>query len=129
MLYLLLEGEGQSPTLNLLPAFLSYFNVCHGVIHVILCCAIWYHLNNFKNVKNTHRGMLLLVKLQVTVCNFTMSNCPSWVFFQVNNKDTRKRCEICSKLNVSPALLTLLQRMSQSDICDPLGNLVSFGGF
>ena len=27
-------------------------------------CAIWYHLYNLKNVKNTHRGVLLLVKLQ-----------------------------------------------------------------
>ena len=26
--------------------------------------AIWYHLHNFKNVKNTHGGVLLLVKLQ-----------------------------------------------------------------
>ena len=27
-------------------------------------CAIWYHLHNLKNVKNTHGGLLLLVKLQ-----------------------------------------------------------------
>ena len=27
-------------------------------------CAIWYHLQNLKNVKNTHGGVLLLVKLQ-----------------------------------------------------------------
>ena len=27
-------------------------------------CAIGYHLHNLKNVKNTHGGMLLLVKLQ-----------------------------------------------------------------
>ena len=26
--------------------------------------AIWYHLYNFKNVKNTHRVVLILVKLQ-----------------------------------------------------------------
>ena len=26
--------------------------------------AIWYHLYNLKNVKNTHGGVLLLVKLQ-----------------------------------------------------------------
>ena len=29
-----------------------------------VCCATWYHLYNLKNVKNTHGGMLLLVKLQ-----------------------------------------------------------------
>ena len=27
-------------------------------------CAIWYHLYNLKNVKNTHGVVLLLVKLQ-----------------------------------------------------------------
>ena len=27
-------------------------------------CAIWYHLCNLKNIKNTHGSMLLLVKLQ-----------------------------------------------------------------
>ena len=27
--------------------------------------AIWYHLYNFKNLKNTHGGVSLLVKLQV----------------------------------------------------------------
>ena len=30
--------------------------------------AIWYHLYNLKNVKNTHGGVLLLVKLQVLAC-------------------------------------------------------------
>ena len=27
-------------------------------------CAIWYHLHNLKIVKNTHGGVLLIVKLQ-----------------------------------------------------------------
>ena len=27
----------------------------------VMRCAIWYHLYNFKNVKNTHGGVLLLV--------------------------------------------------------------------
>ena len=27
-------------------------------------CAIWYYLYNLKNVKNTHGGVLILVKLQ-----------------------------------------------------------------
>ena len=39
----------------------------------VVCCAIWYHLYNLKNVKNTHGGVLLLVKLQ-------KSNTPPWVF-------------------------------------------------
>ena len=44
-------------------------------------CAICYHLYNLKNVKNTHGGVLLLVKLQAKVCNFTKSNTPACVFF------------------------------------------------
>ena len=43
--------------------------------------AIWYHLCYLKSVKNTHGGVLRLVKLQVKACNFTKSNTPSWVFF------------------------------------------------
>ena len=30
----------------------------------VMLCAIWYHSYNLKNVKNTHGGVLLLVKLQ-----------------------------------------------------------------
>ena len=44
-------------------------------------CAIWYHLTNFKKVKNTHRGVLILVKLQADACTFTKINTPPWVFF------------------------------------------------
>ena len=44
-------------------------------------CAIWYHLNNLKNVKNTHGGVLILVKLQAEACKFTKVNTPPWVFF------------------------------------------------
>ena len=39
--------------------------------------AIWYHLCNLKNGKNTHGGVLLLVKLQPFSLFFT----PPWVFF------------------------------------------------
>ena len=30
----------------------------------VMRCAIWHHLYNLKNVKNTHGGVLILVKLQ-----------------------------------------------------------------
>ena len=30
----------------------------------VMRCAIWYHSRNLKNVKNTHVGVLILVKLQ-----------------------------------------------------------------
>ena len=45
-----------------------------------MLCTIWYHLYNFKNAKNTHGGVLLLVKLQAEVCNFIKSSTPLWVF-------------------------------------------------
>ena len=46
-------------------------------------CAIWCHLYNLKNVENTHAGVLILVKLQVEACNFTLLKLPllHWVFF------------------------------------------------
>ena len=44
-------------------------------------CAIWHHLCNLKNMKNTHGEVLLLVKLQAKACNITKSNTPRWVFF------------------------------------------------
>ena len=30
----------------------------------VMFCVIWYHWYNFKNVINTHGGVLLLIKLQ-----------------------------------------------------------------
>ena len=44
-------------------------------------CAIWYHLYNLKNLKNTYGGVLILVKLQASACTFTKINTPPWVFF------------------------------------------------
>ena len=39
----------------------------HSLIGIyVTLCAIWYYLNNLKNVKNTHGGVLLLVKLQAS---------------------------------------------------------------
>ena len=32
----------------------------------MMLCAIWYDVNDFKKIKNTHRGVLLLMKLQST---------------------------------------------------------------
>ena len=44
-------------------------------------CAIWYHLYNLKNVKNTFGLLLILVKLQASACNITKINTPPWMFF------------------------------------------------
>ena len=32
----------------------------------VMRCTIWYHLYNFKNLKNNHGGVLILVKLQAS---------------------------------------------------------------
>ena len=47
----------------------------------VMLCTIWYPLYNLKNVKNTHGGVLLFVKLQAETRNFTKSNTPPWVLF------------------------------------------------
>ena len=44
-------------------------------------CTICYRLYNLKDVKNSHGGLILLVKLQAQACNITKSNTPPWVFF------------------------------------------------
>ena len=33
----------------------------------VVRCAIWYHFFNLKNVKNSHGGVLILVKLQASL--------------------------------------------------------------
>ena len=63
-------------------------------------CAIWYHLYNLKNVKNTYRGVLLLGKLQPLAYSFTKSNTPPWVFFTfflncANGSKSRKASHLC----------------------------------
>ena len=35
------------------------------IILYVVRCAIWYHLYNLKNVKNTHGGVLILVGRQL----------------------------------------------------------------
>ena len=58
-------------------------NICtfESLQNKMMFCAIWYHLYNFKNLKNTHRVVLLLVKLRLLACNFSKSNTFPWVFF------------------------------------------------
>ena len=38
----------------------------------VIRCAIWYHLYSLENVKNTHGGVLILVKLQATLLKLTL---------------------------------------------------------
>ena len=47
---------------------------------IVMVCAIWYHLYKLKSVKNTHGGVIFLVEIQASDCNFTKSKTPPWVF-------------------------------------------------
>ena len=58
------------------PYFILGLRFAQYLPNYVILCPIWYHLYNLKNVKNTHRVALLLVKLQASACNFTKSNTP-----------------------------------------------------
>ena len=61
---------------NVLRRSLLLYEIYVNKIYVMRC-AIWYHLYNFKNMKITHGGVLILVK----ACSFTKINTPPWVIF------------------------------------------------
>ena len=63
---------------NLLLFFNSHVSIVNSKV---MFRAIFYHLHSLKNVKNTHGGVLLLVKIKIFACNFTKGNTTSWVFF------------------------------------------------
>ena len=44
-------------------------------------CPIWYHLYNAKNIKSTHAGILLLVKLQASATHHIYSISFSFAVF------------------------------------------------
>ena len=46
----------------------------------VTLCAIWYHLCNFKRVKNTNGGVFLSVQLQASAA-LTRSITPRWVVY------------------------------------------------
>ena len=73
------------PTLGFCADILHYFSCISWILINVMLYAIWYHLYNYKNVKNTHGGVLLLVKLQASVSSFTKSNTPPRVFSRFLN--------------------------------------------
>ena len=61
---------------------LLYHITLHAMkkLNMVVVCAIWYHLYNLKCVKNTHGGVLLLVKVKLKVkllhgCFLRFLNC------------------------------------------------------
>ena len=92
------------------------------------CYAIWYHLYNLKNVKNTHAGLLLVVKLQGEGCNSAKCNTLLWVFFSFldcrNGTKSRKASQINkmstfkqTHLNLFNILKVQLYRFETLPIC------------
>ena len=65
-----------------------------------------HRLYNLKNMKSTHGGELFFVKLQALAIGFLSIsqaiavNSANIYLFKVNNRNTRKKCEICSKLTI-----------------------------
>ena len=67
-----------------------------------MCCAIRYHLCNLKNVKNTHGGVSLLVKLQVEAYNVTTeSNTAPRFLNYINCIKSDNVSHVASLLNIS----------------------------
>ena len=63
---------------------------------VVMRCAIWYHLYNLKTVKNTHGGMLLLVKV-ILVQVITLHGCFSRFLNCTNDTKSRKTSQLARK--------------------------------
>ena len=79
--------------------------------------AIWYHLYNFKNVKNTHGRVLLLVKLQASKLTIKTPerrhwNILPWVFFMffksINGTKSRNASHINLPIKIIQALFVEL---------------------
>ena len=73
---------------------------------IVVRCAIWQHLYNFKKVKNTHGGVLILVKLQAKAK-------------QSNNLNPFPQISINS---LNPFLVTSLQSLETSKKTRRLSN-------
>ena len=57
-------------------------NGCMNYIFpIVMHCSIWYHLHYLKYFKNNYAEVLLLKKMDASVCHSTKTNTPPWVFF------------------------------------------------
>ena len=100
----------------------------------VMRCAIWTHLYNLKNVKNTHRGVLILVKLQASACTFTKINTLPWVFFaffklykceQIAHRITFKKNFLCW---VTFKMLTVGEGLFTKPVYSVLTNVINLCG-
>ena len=88
--------------------YVSLVNILKFTYIYITLCAIWYHFYNVKNFKNSHGGVLLLVKLQTSACSFTESSTSPWVFsrfLKKNKRNFQELISICQKLHSAKTFL------------------------
>ena len=64
----------------------SHLSCICAIVSNVTRCAIWYLLYNLKNLKNTHGGMLLLVKLQAKSLFLSLPNGNHLQWMQKNMK-------------------------------------------
>ena len=67
---------GRQPLKNFIWSILEYFVSYKGMLCPLLfkmLWAIWHHLYNFKNMKNTHGEVLLLVKFRKNEVHFLLT--------------------------------------------------------
>ena len=76
-----------------LAALVSLTSLYWSVSQHEMLCTICHHFYNFKNVKNIHKGVLLLVNLPTEAYNFIKSN-PTpgmfFTFFELSGTESRK---------------------------------------
>ena len=69
-----------------------------------MLCAIFYHLYNWRNVKNTHGGVLLLAKLHALACSFTklalLHGCFPRFLNYTNGTESRKASHLWRNGNI-----------------------------
>ena len=69
-----------------------------------MLCDIWYHLYILECMENTHKEVLLSVKLQASALNFIKSNSPPGVFFTflncANGTKSRKASHMWTKYKI-----------------------------
>ena len=67
-----------------------------------MLCAIWYHLHNLINVKNTHSRVLLLVKLQAAGTYVKNGTNGFYLESKCKAPSTYVACLIFTKTNKKP---------------------------
>ena len=72
----------------------KHSELCH--VSYVMLCAMWYHLCTFKNVRNTHGGVLLLVKLQPPAAGYDtvqgLTGKGGQIFFKRDGESKKRDC-------------------------------------